>query len=193
MKFYILKTSLSNYPEKLYRKLIFNASNDLDELAFTIMSIYNTMAYHMYMFEDDNSTYYCQMLIDDGIYDEKEENMYGSSSVTLDKLHAKSKKFKMLYDFGEEYEFDIEILEVIETNKYFKTPIVTEGSGYGILEDDKHNFIRYLEGEHLEHPLYFYKNNNFVELDFNDFNLEECNKKLKKKISIIRRAYTCYD
>ncbi len=193
MKFYILKTSLSNYPENLYRKLIFNASNDLDELAFTILSIYNTMAYHMYMFEDDNNTYYNQLSIDDGVYDESTDNMYGSIFVTLDKIQTESNKFKMLYDFGEEYEFDIEILDVIEINKYSKIPIVTEGAGYGILEDDKHNFIRYLEGEHLEHPLYFYKNNNFVELDFNDFNLEECNKKLKREISSIRRAYTCYD
>ena len=36
--------------------------------------------------------------------------------VTLDQLDIKDNKFMMTYDFGEDYEFVIEILEQIENN-----------------------------------------------------------------------------
>ncbi len=112
--------------------------------------------------------------------------------VTLDQLDIKDNKFMMTYDFGEDYEFVIEILEQIELKEIYRIPRVIDGVGYGIVEDGKFILEDYLDGKPLEFPLLFIKRGRHTILDFNDFDLEECNKKLKREISKIRDAYFPY-
>ena len=62
MKYYRLKIGLRNYEDRLNRTILFKYDSDLNELAFTVLSIFNTLAYHLYMFEDDENRYECEML-----------------------------------------------------------------------------------------------------------------------------------
>lgn len=192
MKYYKLKISLNNYEDRLNRTILFKHDNDLDELAFTILSIFNTLAYHLYKFEDDVNTYECEISSR-----EAEEMGYPDKGidtflVTLDQLDIKNNKFMMTYDFGEDYEFVIEILELIELKEIYRIPRVIDGVGYGIVEDGKFILEDYLDGKPLEYPLLFIKRGRHTIQDFNYFDLEECNKKLKREISKIRNAYSPY-
>ena len=192
MKYYKLKISLNNYEDRLNRTILFKHNNDLDELAFTILSIFNTLACHLYKFEDDSKKYECEISLR-----EAEEMGYPDKGintwlVTLDQLDIKDDKFMMTYDFGENYEFVIEILEQIELKEIYRIPRVVDGVGYGIVEDGKFILEAYLDGKSLEYPLLFIKRGRHTILDFNDFDLEECNKKLKREISRIRNAYYPY-
>lgn len=90
MKYYKLKISLNNYEDRLNRTILFKHDNDLDELAFTILSIFNTLAYHLYKFEDDVNKYECEISLR-----EAEEMGYPDKGidtwlVTLDKLDMKN-------------------------------------------------------------------------------------------------------
>lgn len=192
-QYYKLKISLVDFEDRLNRVILFNAENDLDDLAFTVLSIFNTASYHLYMFKDQKNKYECDMSIseakemgypDIGIY---------TYLVTIDKLVLKDNSFLMTYDFGENYQFKIEILEKVFLNQYFKISKVLNGVGYGIAEDDHYGLERYLKGEELDYLLAFIKHNRYYPVDFNEFNLEECNKKLKREIAKIRNKYLYYD
>ncbi len=192
MKYYKLKISLKNYEDKLNRTIMFRENNDLNELAFTILSIFNTLAYHLYCFNDKINKYECEISLI-----EAEEMGYPDKGmdcwlVTIDKLHLDNNKFTMTYDFGENYEFVIEVLGEEERNGKYKIPEVIDGTGYGIVEDDRISFEEFLDGKPLEYPLRFIKSGRYMQVDFNEFDLEECNKKLKKEFSKIRNAYNAY-
>jgi hypothetical protein len=192
MKYYRLKIGLRNYEDRLNRTILFKYDSDLNELAFTVLSIFNTLAYHLYMFEDDENRYECEIALR-----EEEEMGYPNKAkdtwfVTIDNLKMKNNKFFMTYDFGEEYEFVIEVLELVELKEIFRIPKVIDGVGYGIVENDRFGLEDYLDGKPLDYPLSFIKKGRFTILDFNEFDLEECNKKLKREISKIRKAYLDY-
>ena len=42
MKYYRLKIGLRNYEDRLNRTILFKYDSDLNELAFTVLSIFNT-------------------------------------------------------------------------------------------------------------------------------------------------------
>ena len=146
----------------------------------------------MYSFKDDKNVYECEIS-----YQEAKQYNYTDIglqiySVTLDQLIMKNNKFLMIYDFGANYEFVIEILEEIELKELYKVPRVIEGVGYGIVEDDKTSLENYLNNKKLKYPLLFIKNKRPTELDFNQFDVEKCNKKLMREFTVIRNAYAYY-
>lgn len=192
MKYYKLKISLENYEEKLNRTILFNCDNDLDELAFTVLSIFNTLAYHMYMFEDDSKTYECEISLREAERSGYEDKGIDTWLVTLDNLDMKNNKFIMTYDFGENYKFVIEILEQVELKERYIISRVIDGVGYGIVENDKQRLEDYLNGKISNRPLLFVKSGRCTLLDFNSFDIEECNKKLKRQITKIRNSYMLY-
>ena len=192
MKYYKLKISLDNYEERLNRTILFKETGDLDLLAFTILSIFNTLSYHLYKFKDDKYEYECEISIN-----QAEEMGYpdvGKESwgVTLDMLKIKKHKFQMIYDFGANYQFNIEILDTIELKEIYRLPRVIDGVGYGIVEDGRDLLEDYFDGKPLEYPLLFVKRGKLTELDFNTFDKDELNKKLLREIAKIRGAYYLY-
>lgn len=189
MLYYKLKISLQDYEEKLNRTILFKYDNDLDELAFTVLSIFNTMAYHLYMFKDEKDKFECEISLMAAEENGDSDTGFYTYGVTIDQLELRDNKFIMIYDFGESYTFEIEILGQVELKEIYRIPRVVDGVGYGIVEDGRWLLEDYLDGKPLEYPLTFFKRGRLTELDFNSFDLEECNKKLKREISKIRAAY----
>ncbi len=192
MIYYKLKTSLNGYEERLNRTFLFRTDLDLDELAFAILSMFNTDAYHMYEFEDDSNKYECEISLSEAIEMGYPNCGKKTENVTLDKLKIKKDKFIMTYDFGENYEFVIEILGTIEIKGRNRIPIVIDGVGYGILEDNRSLLEAYLDGE-IEFPNKINKRGRYVTIDFDYFSVNECNEKMKREISIIRQGYLFYN
>ena len=193
MKYYKLKISLDKYEDRLNRIVLFKHNCDLDDLAFTILSVFNTLAYHLYVIEDDVDKYECEIS-----YKEAKAMNYPdigkpTTNVTIDMLQIKNNRFKMVYDFGENYEFIIEVLEEVQLDEIYRIPKVIGGKGYGIVEDGKYFFEEYLNGNDLDYPLLFIKKGRKTEVNFDSFDLEECNRKLKREISKIRNAYKMDD
>ncbi len=191
MEYYKLKISLQDYEDKLNRVILFNAENDLDELAFTILSIFNSLAYHLYLFSDTKHKYECEIS-----YIESERLGYlnknlSTFAVTIDSLILDNNKFEMIYDFGEDYTFLIEVLEKIESKDYYKISKVIDGVGYGIYEDNKYLLEEYLNGD-KDIQLGLIDKGRFTNRSFDSFNLEECNNKLKRQIAKIRNGYLAY-
>lgn len=150
------------------------------------------MESHLYKFEDDKNTYECEMSLR-----EAEEMGYPDKGidtwlVTLENLEMKDNTFIMTYDYGTNYKFVIEILEQMESKENFRSARVIDGVGYGIVEDGRDILEDYLDGKPLEHPLLFVKGGKRRSVDFNSFDVEECNKKLKRDLSKIRCKYFIY-
>lgn len=187
MLFYKLKISLVGYEDRLNRIILFKTKDDLDKLAFTCLSSFNTMAYHLYQFNDDKKTYMCKIGMEENCFDD----VVPSHGVLIGDLDIKDDKFTFLYDFGEDYEFSIEILDQLTINGSVKYPIVIDGTGYGIYEDGKTEFFEYLDGKNKE-KLQFYRLDSFID-DFNSFNLHENNAKLPFEFREIENGYLHYD
>lgn len=189
MKYYKLKISLENYEDKLNRTILFNQNNDLDELAFTILSIFNTRASGFYKFEDDQNKYECEIRINQAEEIGDPNKGIDSYLVTLENLKMKNNKFTMTYDYEQNYKFIIEVLEEVELKENYIIARVIDGIGYGIIEDEKQLPEDFLDGKPINEPLYFFKNKRYKMVDFNSFTLDECNKKLKREIREIRKNY----
>lgn len=193
MLYYKLKISLNDYEDKLNRTILFKKNNDLDSLAFTILSIFNTLAYHLYLFEDDVNTYECELSLKEAELSNDHKVGIDTYLVTINNLKMKENKFKMIYDFGANYEFVIEVLDEVELSEIYHIPYVLDGVGYGIVEDDKESFINFLERKDLEDPVYFIKNGRFANVDFNSCDIDEINNILKRRYGKIRRSYLFYN
>lgn len=190
-EYYKLNISLDKQDNKLYRTILFNPNNDLDELAFTVLSIFNTASYHLYSFSDKRNTYMCELGIIDSYEPDKDKP---TENVTIDSLKISNNHFTMEYDFGDQYVFNIRILERVKEPKLFHIARVIDGKGYGIAEDQHYELDKYLNGEECDYPVtFFYKGRFNVTHDFNDFQIDKCNKKLYREISKIRGKYLYYD
>lgn len=192
MKYYKIKISLENYEDRLNRTILFRENGTLDDLAFTIISIFNTYAYHLFKFEDDENKYECEISVFEAEIMNYPDVGKNTFFITLDMIIAKDNKFVMTYDFGADYRFVIEIIDLNQYKDRFFIPRVIDGVGYGIIEDDKDSLIDYLEGKLSNQKLVGFQKNRFETIDFESFDIEACNKKLVKEFGKIRNAYDPY-
>lgn len=184
--YYIIKIALNEYEDRLYRIIEFNVNNDIDELAFTILSIFNTLSYHLYRFIDDDTTYQCEIGIENALIPEED---IPSKYRIISHLNIRTNTFKMVYDYGENYVFNIQIVGLINKDKFTTIPNVIDGRGYGISEDNHYLLEEYLNGN-IKGNIPLAKGNTMcANIDFEYFNLEEINKHLRRNLKLIRASY----
>lgn len=150
MKFTALKVSYSDYPERLNRLIAIRPNADLGIVCYAIGNSLNAEFEHIYKIIDGKTHYVRRDLLNNlpfG-YENEYRNM---RDYTLEDL---SNNFKYLYDMGEGYEFDCEILkEPIEVELEDDDQLdplqarTISGKGLGIFEDGKMALDDYFSGE----------------------------------------------
>ncbi len=152
-------------PRLLNRTFYFNISANLQDLAFTVLDLFNVDYGHPYSFRDASRTDYVA-----GTPRKYSDNK-GLQDYRIDQISLGPKRtIYLAYDYGENYVFTVKIgnaLKKIEGNLICH-PI--KGKGLGIVEDnsgllytylkgiqinprDKETFIRDLSKEEMEHRL----------------------------------------
>ena len=188
-KIYRLKVSLDGFDDKIYRIYDVTATSYLSNLAYTILGSFNTLAYHLYKFELNGDTYHCDICAD--MIDEYEIN---SRRVTLNQLHLqKNDKFIMNYDFGCDWQFNIEVIDILEKDNNIIYPYIVDGKGKGIIEDEgrgtldefikakdegRKTLIEISDEEYLDY-----------EFDYTEFDLDVLNQNLHNEIRKIKRGF----
>lgn len=151
MKYKKIKVRSMDAPKRFYRILYVREDLNLFQLGVTILSAFDCQFCHMFMFFDKTNTYVDKSCIDeipskfefdDEFTRDKDYEEYKISDLEL----GANNTFKLCYDTGENWEFEIKIYkaekDLCET--FFGKLI--EGTGASIWEDNHYLFWKFLNG-----------------------------------------------
>lgn len=164
------KVYLEDHPE-IWREISIPQSFNLAELCYVILSSFKMTSNHLFKIKYRNLDYFCDP------YESYSNELFASEYPLSNFKFQKGSKLELNYDFGENYMFIVEYVkkeraEVILNNEDIE---VTQGNGYGIIEDDhylldlyldnREKCKEYLEDMGLSEEEFFY--------DVNDFDIDE--------------------
>lgn len=188
-KIYRIKVSLDGVDDKIYRIYDITATSYLSTVAYMILGSFNTLAYHLYSFNINGDIYHC------GIAEEDIDGYeIDAKRVTLNQLNLqKEDKFHLTYDFGCDWQFTIQVLDILEKNKEKTYPYIVEGKGKGIIEDEGIFTLQEIIKENDKgKKVYKYDDDFEIEFDYKEFDLEKLNQDLSKEIRKIKNGFEKY-
>lgn len=187
-KVYTFHITYEGLEEKIWRSIAVSSNYRLDQLGYTVLAAFDTMAYHLFEF------YY-----NDGRFEIPNEDAYEEQiDMAVFKLHELELKIgdsiRMDYDFGTTQTFWIELTDIEEMGRGQgrKYPYVTDGAGRGIIDDMPSDELRELieqidKNGKTDEPIY-YQNRTFT-WDYRWFDLDCINGLLKGEIEMIEDEY----
>lgn len=187
MKYFKLKITDVDYPEKFYRVVLVNPSLNLYQFNIYIEILIKTMFCHMAMFSGKGHEFIDSIWMDDQF--DKSIKYLDYTKVTIKEALKLCKSLQFTYDTGDDYSFNVEFIEEFD----FPLPnniILLEASGDGIWEDNHSGLRDFIEGNLDRSEIYAW-NLNIKDFDRYDFfekiNIELINKNIEKeKVRIIR-------
>ena len=143
MKYYKIKASFYGVPDKLYRVILVREDQDLLSVSAAILNTLNVTYEHMFIVKDKKNLYVHPSWIDGDL------DYLSFVDVSLNSLHLYSNNnFKLIYDTGENWEFDCKIYKNKVELKNDKNPkyYLLEAKGAGIWEDNMETYYEYQIG-----------------------------------------------
>ena len=137
MKYRKMRVCLSGYKSRFYRVVLVREDVSVYELGVVLGTALGAEFEHMFMFRSDKASF-CDPTWIDG---DNEYSYYDK------KLNDLGKKFKFIYDTGEDWEVDVTVNEKEYEIDSSDIAFLEDGKGQGIWEDNKYNLMRYLDGE----------------------------------------------
>lgn len=185
---YTFKIIYTGCENRIWRDIQVSSNSTMAVLGYAVLSSFSTCAYHLFMMSCKGTNYE----LDSDEFQTKPklmtETKLGDLGLELgDKIH-------MIYDFGEEQEFEITLLsdEAMPKGSGRAYPKVSDGAGRGIIDDmpsdellklikeidktAKSDFSYAHKGEHLP-------------WDYRNYRIDIDNALLKGEISQIKTAY----
>ena len=187
-KVYTFHIGYEGLGEKIWRNIAVSSNYRLDQLGYTVLAAFDTMAYHLFEF------YYKDGRFEIPNEDADEEQI----DMAVFKLHQLELKIgdriRMDYDFGTTQTFWIELIgiENMGRGQGRKYPHVTEGAGRGIIDDmpsdELQEIIEQIDknGKTAE-PIYY--NDRAMPWDYRWFDLDNINSLLKGEVEMIEEGY----
>ena len=184
-KIITLHIAYKDLEEKLWRDIKVNENSTLDELAYLILATFDTLANHLYRFDVNGESYYCNS-------DELEGDEKLCDYKISDFDFQIADYFTFEYDFGMGHDFTVQVLQITEDDSIIsRVPIIIHGEGRGILDDysfdDIKDFIDEIDitGK-LRNPI-VYKGR---EWDYRDFTIKAASDELHREIDEIEKYYS---
>lgn len=126
-KQYQLQVELATYEPMMWRQININGETRLDELCYCVLASFGAQGSHLFALQAEGKTYQLPYLD-------------GEEDITLHWLgeFPESTKFKLEYDFGESWQFNIKINKIKPHRRHrlnSEIPQIVGGSGQGIIDD----------------------------------------------------------
>lgn len=186
----ILKVKLDGLDGYLYREIKVPYGIILADLSYIILASMNAEGNHLFsMTVNGEERFGC----DD--CDDEFTDAY-AADVTIPELGiVKGDKMELWYDFGEDYLFNIEVLDIEEHDhvQSFDDVLIIDGKGYGIWEDahrllnlyysDRKEFLKTIEE-------YGLSDSDFV---FEEFDVDTYNEMLLEDFEFLKMTYEMND
>ena len=122
MKLFKLKIRLANYEKEVSRTILVPIDINFEELHECIQKAMGWKNEHLYNFKIGEVEIESEEEQAENEIDQKE-----SIYTKINELLRKGDKFKYTYDYGDDWQHDIEVLETIEFGS--KKPLILEGTG----------------------------------------------------------------
>lgn len=133
MKGYLCKIVVKYSRPKAWREVIVPENTTFDELHEIMQVIMGLANYHLYLFKLDDSTIVCD--VSSGAFDMWDSyEKLDSKTTCIDRYCEIMDKIFYRYDFGDEWEFDVEIKDIVDYDKPYPTLKRHRGK-YDLLED----------------------------------------------------------
>lgn len=186
------KVSIEGLEDKIYRIIEINDAKTIADLAYSILTSFNSLAYHLYKIEYHDNIYYCS--------DEFEEleDLKNYKIASKEKLYKidfnKNDTMIMKYDFGSPTTFIIKYLSTddltIAPSKY---PRIIDGKGNGMLDDISSNELLEIvkNTDKLGSSTYYYTPGYELDkiYDYRDYNYDELVKEFFANYLMIKYGY----
>lgn len=187
-KVYTFKIIYMGCENRIWRDIQISSKSTLAVLGYAVLSSFNTCAYHLFYMEYKGTNYE----LNDEEFQTKPklmaETKLGDLGLELgDKIH-------MIYDFGEEQEFEITLLSDEEMPKHSGRayPKVSDGAGRGIIDDmsaeDLLDLIKKIDKTGKSDFIYAHKGEH-LPWDYRNYRIDTDNCLLKGEIAQIKSAY----
>lgn len=183
--FHITYEGLDNI---IWRKAEVSSNYRLDQLGYTVLAAFDTMAYHLFSFYIGNQCY--EFPDEDGFSDGVD-----MASVKLGDMDLKiGDRIRMDYDYGTTQTFWLKLVEIDDLQKGHGTryPYITEGAGQGIIDDmscdELIELIKQIDEKgRTDEPIYYKERS--IPWDYRHFDLNILNGLLKGEIKLIEDGY----
>lgn len=185
---YTFKIIYMGCENKIWRDIQISSKSMLAVLGYAVLSSFSTCAYHLFYMEYKGTNYE----LNDEEFQTKPKLMAETKLGDL-KLEI-GDKIHMIYDFGEEQEFDITLLsdEEISRGSGRAYPKVSDGAGRGIIDDmsaeDLLDLIKKIDKTGKSDFIYAHKGEH-LPWDYHNYQIDIDNCLLKGEIAKIKSAY----
>lgn len=187
---YTFKVTYEGCDNKIHRTFEVSSNYDLARLGYMILASFDTMAYHLFSIEHRGVEYQTAI-----------EN-YGKYPLLQDAKLAKmelqiGEHLHMIYDFGTEQHFDIELTCISDMPKGSGRayPKVIAGAGRGIIDDmaayELMEIIEATDKNGKSDYIITTEYGNEMIWDYRDYSMEYDNCLLKVLIDEIKNGYEC--
>lgn len=191
-KSYTMNISLVGLEKNMNRSIKVPAMLNLSELGYTILAIFKAESSHLFEFVIKKEKYKCELerYIEDEYFDEEEKY---ASDYMIDECGFKTNnKFTMTYDYGDNYQFSIQISSINYEDVFqnIESIEILDGKGFGIWEDAHYALDLYYSNK--KEFATFIKENG-IDADYypvnKEFDIEECNESLTSYFLESKFAY----
>lgn len=191
---YTLKITYADCGNKIWREAQISENAYLSQLGYMVLATFDTKAYHLFSISYGELVF---KLSDGEVELEPYECLF---CIRIKDLKAKvGDKLQMVYDFGCDQTFDIEItnIEPMERGKGRAYPKILRGEGKGILDDvpacEVLEIIRRTDKNGKSDYKYLTRYENEIIWDYRNYNLENDNCLLKIEIDMIAENYSYFE
>lgn len=185
---YTFKIVYIGCENKIWRDIKISSKSTLAVLGYAVLSSFSTCAYHLFYMEYKGTNYE----LNDEEFQTKPKLMAETKLGNL-KLEI-GDKIHMIYDFGEEQEFEITLLsdEEMSRGSGRAYPKVSDGAGRGIIDDmsseDLLDLIKKIDKTGKSDFIYAHKGEH-LPWDYHNYQIDIDNCLLKGEIAKIKSAY----
>ena len=188
---YTFHITYEGLEDEIWRKIDVSSNYRLDQLGYTVLAAFDTMAYHLFEF------YYKDVRFEIP----SEDAMFEQIDMAAIKLHQMELKIgdriQMDYDFGTTQTFWIELVDAkdMERGQGRKYPYILEGAGRGIIDDmgaeELQELIAQIDANgSTDEPIYYQERR--MPWDYRWFDLDCINGLLKGEIQLIEEGYSSF-
>lgn len=190
---YTVKVIYDGCESRIWRELQISSNAPLSQLGYTVLATFDTLAYHLFSISCDGNSY---ELPDEDIEISENECLF---CVKLSDLDLKvGSKLEMIYDFGCEQLFSMEVTDIQPMKKGSGRayPKITAGAGFGIIDDmSSDELLELIQDidESGSSSFYYEAKRPEVVWDYRKYDMKLDNLLLKGEIEEIADGYSAFE
>ncbi len=192
---YKFKVKLRELENKIWRDIEISSASNVAKLGYAVLAAFEAEGNHLFCINYKDCRY---EIVCDDFYEDFGMKIEDPISKKLSSLKMEiGDKMEMEYDYGASWRFDIEFVSAEPMKKGMGThyPYVTDGAGWGIIEDlSIGEWVDYITetDETGTPPVYYDVFDKEVSWDYQRFDLKTLNILLKGKIQRMKENYEEY-